>query len=274
MDNIRKNLSRSVLSAVVIGAFGFSVGVSAGEIGDAYAADQTLTAEMMDNIKSAVNDNNTRVGTLEVEVAAQKTSIEALENPTGTSCSGNNANDMMVTVGSLCVDKYEASLWADTTAEAPNANATDCAADGGNCAYVAQSRGQVLPVSGVTFLQAIAACANAGKRLLTPGEFQMAALGTPPGSCNVNTAAPADTGANAGCVSRDHGDGQQTNDMVGNLYEFVDTFVSANGGVAHAGFMGSAYDTASGSQEANAQRFFTNAVTTNTYKFIGFRCAR
>ena len=52
-------------------AFGISLGIAcsagvvqAGSIGDTYTAGDTLTAAKMTNVKSAVNDNDTRINAL------------------------------------------------------------------------------------------------------------------------------------------------------------------------------------------------------------------
>jgi formylglycine-generating enzyme required for sulfatase activity len=82
----------------------------------------------------------------------------------------------------------------------------------------------VRPSAYVTWFQAAAACRNAGKRLATNEEWQMAALGTPdPGTdngtsdCNISTAGTlVKTGSRSLCLS-DVG----AFDMVGNLNEWV-----------------------------------------------------
>lgn len=149
---------------------------------------------------------------------------------TGTSCVGNSANDIMVKVGPLCVDKYEASVWSvfDGTGTQHGTAADDYPGtfpDTGNWTtpLYAVSKAGVLPSASLTWFQAQQACALSGKRLLTNAEWQMAAAGTPdPGTggnntstCNTNTAGPALTGAHA-CVSN-----WSVNDMVGNVREWV-----------------------------------------------------
>ncbi len=137
-------------------ALGISLGIAcstgvvhAGNIGDTYTTGGTLTATNMDNIKGAVNDNDTRInaligntqaGTLKTEVdvqhhaqatintttsitainttnATQTTDINNLKgNLTGGTCITNNASDEMVRVGPICVDKYRASIFTSTAA--------------------------------------------------------------------------------------------------------------------------------------------------------------
>ena len=128
----------------------------------------------------------------------------------------------MVKVGPLCVDVYEASLWNSMTGGSP-ADPSACNANGNNCTNIfARSVAGVTPTATITWFQAQQACANAGKRLLTNAEWQMAAAGTPDDStsCNTNSGSDANTGAFAGCVSN-HG----VNDMVGNLSEWVADWV-------------------------------------------------
>ncbi|MGH8584538.1 MAG: SUMF1/EgtB/PvdO family nonheme iron enzyme [Gammaproteobacteria bacterium] len=86
------------------------------------------------------------------------------------------------------------------------------------------------PSSRITWFQAQQACGNAGKRLLTNAEWQMAVAGTPdPGpdngtsDCNTTFQAGQDptlAGSRASCVSA-----RGAFDMVGNLYEWVADWV-------------------------------------------------
>ena len=163
-------------------------------------------------------------------------------------CKGETA-----TVGAVCVDKYEASVWEINPAEtkliksvkkgkissagdlagaAQRGATTDdygagCPDTANGCTdFYAVSIPGVKPSTRITWFQAAAACRNAGKRLSTNQEWQMAALGTPdPGTdddtndCNVtfdDGLDPTDTGSRSLCVS-DTG----AVDMVGNVWEWV-----------------------------------------------------
>ncbi|MFN8641783.1 MAG: SUMF1/EgtB/PvdO family nonheme iron enzyme [Candidatus Binatia bacterium] len=155
-----------------------------------------------------------------------------------------------VRVGSVCVDKYEASVWEttdaatiaairngeiDTVAELSLATQRGelsddydpgCPDTGNGCLdYYAVSVPGVTPSNRATWFQAAAACRNAHKRLATNQEWQMAALGTPdPGTddettdCNVGGPpfGYSSTGSRSACVS-DTG----AFDMVGNVAEWV-----------------------------------------------------
>src|SRR5262245_24682924 len=72
----------------------------------------------------------------------------------------------------------------------------------------ARSVAGVLPSALITWFEAAQACRNAGKRLLTNAEWQMAAAGTPdPGNagngtttCNTDTGGPTSTGTTGNCI--------------------------------------------------------------------------
>lgn len=165
----------------------------------------------------------------------------------------------MVKAGSVCVDKYEASVWQTkdtkiieairegkiTKAEELAGGATQhggekddygegCPDTGNGCKdFYAVSIPGVMPARYLTWFQAVAACRNGGKRLLTNAEWQMAALGTPdPGAdgdgvkgCNTTKKTnPVLTGAVSVCVS-DVG----AFDMVGNVWEWVADWMQDNG---------------------------------------------
>ena len=194
--------------------------------------------------------------------------------------------DDMVAAGSVCVDKYEASL---IDASGAPADSTTCSADGSNCAddsdattpvnspIFAQSVAGVLPANSPSWFQASIACANVGKRLPSASEWQMAAAGTNGADCN---AAPggalASTGASANCVST-----AGAFDMVGNLWEWTADLTpdvatvgpkSANSSIA-AGFGES--HTGSIDPTPGTDSMFTpgsGAIATNPV--FGFRCVR
>ncbi|HEX9879429.1 MAG TPA: SUMF1/EgtB/PvdO family nonheme iron enzyme, partial [Candidatus Binatia bacterium] len=130
----------------------------------------------------------------------------------------------MVVVGPLCVDKYEASVWSsqDNLATQYGISSSDypCSLNGNDCRgkIFAMSLPDVTPSRFVTWFQAQQACANAGKRLLTNAEWQMAAAGTPDDGalCNTQLGDVMASGSQAGCVSA-----WVVHDMVGNLDEWV-----------------------------------------------------
>ena len=164
-----------------------------------------------------------------------------------------------VLAGTVCMDRYEASVWRVPDPTTTNASlvrkiqlgralredlvaggATQlgiagndyapCAANGQNCvsAIYAVSLPAVLPSAFITWFQAQEACANSGKRLPTSAEWQVAANGTPDGraddhatTCNNDSADTMTlTGSRAGCVST-----RGAFDMVGNLGEWVADWV-------------------------------------------------
>ncbi|MGI9302400.1 MAG: SUMF1/EgtB/PvdO family nonheme iron enzyme, partial [Gammaproteobacteria bacterium] len=127
-------------------------------------------------VKDAVDDNDARITGLETGNAA---------------CAGNDATDIMVKVGPLCADRYEASVWDSAAGGGTqfglvaNTNNNPCEPNGSNCANIyARSEANREPSSQTTWFQAAAACANVGKRLPTNAEWQLLALGTDETNCN------------------------------------------------------------------------------------------
>lgn len=152
----------------------------------------------------------------------------------GTSCDPD-----MVKVGSICVDKYEASVWSSPTGGTQFGATTDdypCSDNGNDCSasaahpIFARSVAGVTPSAYITWFQAQQACFNVGKRLPTNAEWQAAAAGTPdpgnsPGAndCNTNSSGPVPTGSRSNCVSN-----FGVFDMVGNLNEWVADWFEGN----------------------------------------------
>jgi hypothetical protein len=227
-NTVMKTLALTMCSA---SALVFSGALIAGPltVPNSFVKGNTISSSQMNQnftaVKTAVDDNDSRISNLQTNVAKLR------------SCQGQDASDVMVQVGPLCVDKYEASVW-DTadgsgtqfgdTANGDNYlcsdNGNDCTAGTANPIY-ARSQAGVEPSRYITWFQAQQACANVGKRLLTNAEWQMAAAGTPgadDGTCN-GSGSIAHTDANAGCVST-----YGAVNMAGNVWEWVADWIQGN----------------------------------------------
>jgi sulfatase-modifying factor enzyme 1 len=159
-------------------------------------------------------------------------------------CSGKDPvtspNDVMVKVGPICVDRYEASVWSQpdgTGISYPQARTMRFPAtfpETGNWTVplYAVSKPNAGSTTFITWFQAQQACALSGKRLLTNAEWQMAAAGTPdPGingdgvtSCNTNSPGAVPSGSISNCVSN-----WGVMDMVGNAGEWVADWIQGPG---------------------------------------------
>jgi formylglycine-generating enzyme required for sulfatase activity len=149
------------------------------------------------------------------------------------SCPVLDPTDEMISVGGVCIDKYEASLWDAPVGGSQITGEIPCSPNGQNCDNIyARSVAGVQPRSGITWFQALAALANVGKRLPTNAEWQMAVMETPdpgnvpgPADCNTTSAGPDPTGSRVDCVSR-----WGAFDMVGNVSEWVADWDEGTGG--------------------------------------------
>ena len=185
--------------------------------------------------------------------------MNQLATSSGT-CITNAGDDAggMVRVGSICVDKNPASLWSstDATATAITNMPAGCTVEGIGCTgadvIVALSKatpGTALKdASTITYAQAAAACANAGKRLLSPGEWIMAR-------------------ANASIVG-------MTTDATGEFVDAVGPSAGAVNDVMPAGYMG---QNLGANGPAGVVDFFANTAYNAVVgggTWLGFRCAR
>jgi hypothetical protein len=148
----------------------------------------------------------------------------------------------------------------------------------------------VPPSACTTWFQASQACVLSGKHLATNREWQDAASGTPDGApCVVSAGGPANTGANAGCVSN-----WRAFDMVGNVDEWVadwvprstgacpgwdgfsDDFMCLSGASTTATGPGALFRGGSWSDGPAAGVFAVNAFVAPSVSGggLGFRCAR
>ena len=205
--------------------------------------------------------------------------------------------DDMVAAGSVCIDKYEASVWDDPTAGSQFGVTTDdypCNDDGSDCGVGAAnpiyarsvSDGVITPSAHITQYQAAQACANVGKRLPTTAEWQTAAAGTPPdlrsnGSpCNTGTGSIEPAGITAGCVST-----AGAFDMVGNLWEWNAELDSPSGEFTTtdstiARMLGKDYDNSGGGTPSTASLLILDGSggfdlgPNSGNAVMGFRCVR
>ncbi len=194
-------------------------------------------------------------------LAATLVLAASLANAQGAKPLTKCAPDAVVS-GTVCMDKYEASVWFVPDATTDNkglvkkirqgkvklADLTDggasqvgvvsdgwglCGDTGTLCTgFFAVSVAGVTPSAYGTWFQAVEACGNSGKRLPSNVEWQKAVTNTPDNgdngttNCNVaSAAAVVSTGSRSVCMSS-----AGAFDMVGNLAEWVADWVPASEG--------------------------------------------
>jgi len=205
---------------------------------------------------NAVGTMRTRMG---ITTSAMLVLLASTAGAQGAKPLTRCAPDAVVS-GTVCMDKYEASVWRVPNPMTTNrglvlkiqqgkatvalltaggatqlgstypAGYATCADNGQNCTndIYAVSLPGVLPSAYATWFQAQAACKNARKRLPSNAEWQAAVVGTPdPGpdngttDCNTQSVfTTVATGSRSSCVSTDG-----AFDMVGNLDEWVADWV-------------------------------------------------
>ena len=186
--------------------------------GGALAASQIGPKEIAENAVRAKHIKRSAVHTPKIRDGAVTSPKLA--------CKGNSPVDRMVRAGSVCIDKYEASVWSSPAGGTQYGVSSDdypCSNLGQNCSNIyARSLPGVTPSRFITYFQAQQALANSGKRLPTNAEWQQAVASTPDDTgagttpCNTRGSGPVNTGSATGCVSR-----FGAHDMVGNLSEWV-----------------------------------------------------
>lgn len=191
-----------------------------------------------DSITTTFNSGDTLHA---ADVNAIVNAVNQVQGNAGNGACVTNAGDDaggMVRVGSVCVDKFLSRLGASVLSGAT----PTCSTDGKTCSAVAVSTATGTINYQVSFAQAARACANAGKRLLTPGEW---------------------VAANAAGALSDVTDGKA---------EYVSVMASGSGtNPLTVGYIGT---NIAGGGAGVPQGFVNIAYNDNTSVFISFRCAR
>jgi len=175
------------------------------------------------SVTAALATTTASLGSLTARVAIIESKLcpagwsAATEGPLAycTKVLSDGSTDEMAKVADFWIDRYEMSLVND--------GGTDGLETGYGTTAVGRSARNVTPKASVTWFQFQQMCANAGKRLCTNAEWQLAVTGTPdpggsgrPNGCNVDSdGSPAQTRAHSACVSR-----FGAYDMIGNVWEW------------------------------------------------------
>jgi Sulfatase-modifying factor enzyme 1 len=193
-----------------------------------HATGSAVSAAKFKKLKKQVAELQQKVDQLQTQPGPQGSQgSQGPEGPEGQpgsapACQGNGSGDTMVSAGSVCIDKYEVSVWSSPTGGTQygvNGDDYPCGDNGQDCDNIyARSVPGVTPSRFITYFQAQQALANVG--------WQQAVAGTPdpgaspgPEDCATNEGGlgpPVITGSRDNCVSR-----FGASDMVGNLWEWV-----------------------------------------------------
>jgi len=120
--------------------------------------------------------------------------------------------------GTNCLDRYEVSVGDGCPVSDP-ATVTDTSTNLATPGCIPQSQAAAVPWRNVTYVQAVALCARAGKFLPSAGLWYHGAVGTPDSLATCTLWGQlAKTGAAADCRS-----GVGAFDMIGNVWEIVDS---------------------------------------------------
>ena len=211
-----------------------SAKINVGEIANAHISGTAAisTAKISGAVTSIASHGLGTAATLNVGTGAsniiQLNSSGEMPYGIKRSCDTGNTNDVMIPVGTWCVDKYEASIYSvadgtgaayfsdGTTADFNYPDATrapvDFSRDGsftGANQYYAVSKPGVIPARGLTWYQAMATCMASGKQLIPDSIWQAAAMGTPDPGASSGTGGrnggSATNSANAKCNTNTHG---------------------------------------------------------------------
>lgn len=193
-------------------------------------------------VKTAVDDNDQRIITLNATQATHQGSIATLQTGVSTlttrvsalessDCVGSGPNDVLVRVGTLCVDKYEASIWSMPggagTAYGITSNdypSSFPASGAWSAKLYAASVQTSVPSTYLTWFQAAQACAAAGKRLPTNAEWQTFSGGAVPDSrTECNLAGGSKLAPGAACVN-----GWGIVNTTGNVAEYVSDWTTGD----------------------------------------------
>jgi hypothetical protein len=231
-DNLGSHISTMTLTAnygITASSGTFSGGVTA----SSFTASNTAGAGLMVSSSAylAVLGGLVGIGTTTPSATlAVAGNIKATQQISGGCVNPDDPDDIMLPIGDLCVDKYEASVWSTATGGTQYGGAAQdypcgngVTGTGQTCTpagtpIYARSVVGVTPSRWITWFQADIACGNSGKYLLSNAEWQAAAAGTPDDAvnCNISGGAPSVTGSNPGCVS-----GYGVENMVGSVAEWV-----------------------------------------------------
>ncbi len=168
-------------------------------------------------LQDTVKGNEIQLSTLEANLCPPGWSVATETGFAGTLCEKTvaGATDEMVKVGDYWIDRFEMSTCG-------SGSMGDASGNGYGTTAVGCSVSGVAPQANITWFQAAQMCANAGKKLCTNQEWQIAASGTPDpgasdgtgGACNTPSSGPRKTGLGTACRSTFGAE-----DMIGNLWE-------------------------------------------------------